>query len=140
MENQKRLPKMGLGALIFNEQNKLLLLFRINCDFYDNCWFIPCGKLESGETPREGIKREVKEETSLEVEVIEEIYNKPNEFQIPEVAYLCKILKGIPKITEPYKCKSIGYFSLDNLPENTGVRTLEIIEEYRRGKRQEVNP
>ena len=36
---------------------------------YPDCWDFPGGKLEWGEDPKQGLKREVKEETKLEVEI-----------------------------------------------------------------------
>lgn len=125
--------EMGVGALIFDKKNRVLLNYRNkNLDFYPGCWFIPCGKVEKDESPIEAIVREVEEETGLEVTVLEEVYSGVNERNIPEVAYRCKILKGSAENMEPRKFKDIQYFSLDNLPPNTGKRTLEVIEAYKR--------
>ena len=127
--------RMGVGALIFNEEQKILLMYRTEqCDFYKNCWFLPCGRTEDGEEPTKAIVREVKEETSLEIQVMQEIYNKVNEKGIPEIAYLCEVINGVAKNMEPEKCKALDYFSLNNLPDNTGKRTLEIIEVYKESK------
>lgn len=125
--------KLGVGALIFDKKGRILLQYRTKfCEFYPDCWFLPCGKAEDNEGPIEAIIREVKEETSLEIEVVREVYNKLNEKGIQKIAYECKILKGSAKNMEPHKFKDIRYFPLDNLPSNTGKITLEIIEKYKK--------
>ena len=126
------LPKMGVGALIFDSAGKILLQYRLQTDFYPNCWFIPCGRTERGEIPTDTIVREVREETSLDVEVVREVYNRKNEKGIPEIAYECRILSGTPKNMEPYNFRELRYFSLDSLPKDMGKRTLEIVEQYKK--------
>ena len=46
---------------------KLLFLFRAKEKAEGNCWGVPGGKLEVGETPEEAAIRELKEETGIEV-------------------------------------------------------------------------
>lgn len=122
----------GIGALIFDKKGRLLLMYRTaNCDVYKNCWFIPCGKMEKDETPRDTILREAKEELSLDIRVIKEVYNKCNERDIREIAYLCEIVGGTPKIMEPQKCKELGYFPLDRPPKGIDRKILEIIRVYK---------
>ena len=53
------------GGCIFNENGEVLLQKRADC----NKWGFPGGALELGETPEMATKREVKEETGLDVEV-----------------------------------------------------------------------
>ncbi len=59
-------PILGVGALIF-ERERILLAER-GKEPLKGYWSLPGGVLEVGETLREGIRREVKEETGLEVE------------------------------------------------------------------------
>lgn len=121
--------KIGVGALIFDKKKRILLMYRTDkSQFYKNCWFIPCGKVEKGENSTEAIVREVEEETSLEVKVIQKIYKKINKRGILQIAYLCSVIKGAAIITEPEKCKKLRYFPLNKLPKNIGKKALEIIE------------
>ena len=55
-------------ALIMNAERSVLLIKRSETeDVLTGVWDIPGGTLEDGEDPKEGVLREVKEETNLEV-------------------------------------------------------------------------
>ena len=60
-------PVLGVGAVIFNNE-KVLLVKRGKEPGYGK-WSIPGGAVELGETLKEGLLREVNEETGLEVEI-----------------------------------------------------------------------
>jgi len=60
-------PIVGVGAVIVHE-GKVLIARRANPPLQGE-WSIPGGKLELGEKLRDGIAREVMEETGLQVEV-----------------------------------------------------------------------
>lgn len=57
------------AAIILDEQERVLLVQEAQPSAR-GLWNVPAGKLESGETPEEAVKREVYEETGLEVELI----------------------------------------------------------------------
>jgi ADP-ribose pyrophosphatase YjhB (NUDIX family) len=54
-------PRVGVGAAIFNDDGQILLQKRTD----SGLWALPVGFCEVGETPAEGIAREVHEETGL---------------------------------------------------------------------------
>lgn len=56
-----------MGALIFR-RGRVLLVER-GREPLKGCWSLPGGVLETGETLEDGIRREVREETGLEVKV-----------------------------------------------------------------------
>ena len=58
-------PKVGVDAAIFDAQGHLLLTRRAD----DGLWCLPCGWAEVAETAQESLRREVLEETGLQVEV-----------------------------------------------------------------------
>ena len=64
---------IGVGAVIEDSASRILLVRHIpeRGGFWRGKWICPGGALETGETIEEGIKREVKEETRLEIELIE---------------------------------------------------------------------
>ena len=62
--------KQGVNIIITNNQGKVLILKRSLAEKYcPNFWDLPGGKVENGETLLEAAKREVKEESGLEVKL-----------------------------------------------------------------------
>ena len=63
---------VGVGAIIEDESGRILLVKHVpeRGGFWQGKWICPGGALEPGETIEEGIRREVKEETQLEIELI----------------------------------------------------------------------
>lgn len=61
-------PIIGVGAVIWNHRGEIVLIRRGQEPRLGE-WSIPGGRLEWGESVREGVIREVREETGLEVEI-----------------------------------------------------------------------
>lgn len=67
-----------------------------------NCWDFPGGRLENGETPEEGLKREVKEETNLTIKVLKPSFVFAEQFKdhcALFVVYECKLISGRLKLS-----------------------------------------
>jgi len=65
-----RLMAITLKAVIVKDNNEVLLLKRSTGEkFNKNKWDLPGGHLEKGETVKESLKREIKEETGLDVRI-----------------------------------------------------------------------
>ena len=60
----QQFPEPTVGALIFNTENKIFLM---RSHKWHNRYTIPGGHLELGETMIEALKREVREETNLDI-------------------------------------------------------------------------
>lgn len=60
-------------------------------------WEFPGGKIEVGETPKEALKREIKEELDVDINILEYIdtieYDYPS-FHLSMDCFLCEIEKG----------------------------------------------
>lgn len=67
--------KNVVGAVIMNENNEVLILERKKDDFMGGISELPSGNLELGETIEDGMLREVKEETNLDVKNISKYIN-----------------------------------------------------------------
>lgn len=66
--SEQTYPEPTVGALIFNSQGKLFLM---KSHKWYGKYVVPGGHIELGETLREALQREVKEETNLDVNEIE---------------------------------------------------------------------
>lgn len=94
-------PFLGVGALIF-DADKILLVERAK-EPLQGFWSIPGGIVETGEKLEEAIRREVREETGLEVDALSifEIFERimPDAEGRPEyhyvlIDYLCRVVGG----------------------------------------------
>lgn len=65
-------PRVGVGAIVMKE-GRVLLVKRAAAP-NKGLWAIPGGSLELGETLREGARREIREETGIEVRVKDPVY------------------------------------------------------------------
>lgn len=63
MEKQQY-PEPTIGALIFNKENKLFLM---TSSKWRGKYVVPGGHIELGETIEQALKREIKEETNLDI-------------------------------------------------------------------------
>ena len=61
-----------MGAVIEDDKGRILLVKHKpeRGGFWQGKWICPGGELELGETIEDGIKREVKEETNLEIDLV----------------------------------------------------------------------
>jgi 8-oxo-dGTP diphosphatase len=63
---------VAVGAVVEDDKDRILLVkhTKERGGYWQGKWICPGGKLEFGEEIRAGIKREIKEEMSLEVELV----------------------------------------------------------------------
>jgi mutator protein MutT len=61
-------PAIGVGGIVFNDKRQVLMIQR-NQPPAMGLWSVPGGKLEAGESLADTCKREIKEETGLDVAV-----------------------------------------------------------------------
>ncbi len=94
-------PVIGVGAVIVHAGR--VLLVRRDSEPLRGEWSVPGGMLELGETLRDGIRREVQEETGMDVEVGEvlDVFDSiftdalgRTQYHYVLIDYLCKPLSG----------------------------------------------
>jgi ADP-ribose pyrophosphatase YjhB (NUDIX family) len=61
---------LATKSLIIHQDKALIVKRKSNNPQAPNIWELPGGRLQPGENPFEGLKREIKEETNLEIEII----------------------------------------------------------------------
>lgn len=88
------------------------------------------------ETFENAVKREIKEECDIEIEVekllgiCDHIVKKDNQHWVSP-SFLCKITKGEPKIMEPTKHSDLKWFDLNMLPQNITITTQHALNSYK---------
>lgn len=115
-------PAVTTDCVIFGHDGavmKLLLIKRGNEPYKDK-WAFPGGFLNMDESAEEGIKREVKEETGLNLDGVEQIHTFTNPDRDPRgrvitIAYFAKI--EIREVKGGDDAKEARWFNLDSLPE-----------------------
>jgi len=109
------------GGCIFNKNGEVLLQKRADC----NKWGFPGGAVELGETPEMAAKREVKEETGLEIEVqkligiytdSDVVYPNGDKAHSICICYEMSVVDGELSCDEN-ETLELKYFSLDDMPE-----------------------
>lgn len=111
-------PKIDTRAVVFKD-NKILLTHENN-----GTWSLPGGWCDVLESVGSNTKKEVKEETGLDVETVKIIsiqdrnkHNKPiYAYGVCKVFILCNITGG--EFTPNIETTEIKYFSLDEIPDN----------------------
>jgi 8-oxo-dGTP diphosphatase len=118
----KKYPRIGVGVMIMNKKREVLLGLRKGSHGSGE-WSFPGGHLEFGETIFETAKREVKEETGLNIEkfklisVADEMrYIKTDNKHYVNIGVEGIYQGGIPEIKEPDKCEEWRWFKLEKLP------------------------
>jgi len=124
--------KVGMAAL-FIEDDKILMGKRLGDSVMCNQWAFPGGKMDLfEESLLEGLKREVKEETSMILKEADLICYQneyfPEIFQNYIVFYfLAKEYMGKPKNMEPHKCSGWEWVDINNLPKDVSKYALQVI-------------
>jgi len=97
-------PRLTVGALVFNSEGNLLLL---KSPKWENKYICPCGHVEFMEKIEDALRREIREETGLEINDIK--FLKYLEFINPEqfhkknlhfvgLQFICKAKEGKIKL------------------------------------------
>jgi 8-oxo-dGTP pyrophosphatase MutT (NUDIX family) len=110
-------PRIGSDAAIFDSSGKILLLKRSD----DAKWCMPCGLVDAGETPEQAAIREAKEETGLDVKILElvGIYTRLPSiewglFTIVSTVYLCEVTGGT--LQNSHEDLGLEYWNIEDVP------------------------
>lgn len=113
-------PKIGVGVIIYNSENKVLLGQRKNSHGAGD-WAFPGGHLEFGEAIEDCARREVLEETGIQITDLypaaftNDLFSEEKHYVTLFIA--AKHQAGVVRNMEPDKCERWEWFSPDAFPK-----------------------
>ncbi|REE00422.1 NUDIX hydrolase [Marinoscillum furvescens] len=119
-------PKIDVRGLVMQEGKVLMIREKV-----DGKWAMPGGWCDIGYTPSENIRKEIFEESGLEVKVsrLLSVWDKKMHDHPPEAAYvyklsfLCEITGGA--LVPGHETLGADFFDVDDLPELSLPRNTE---------------
>ena len=134
-------PKVGTDAAIFNESGEILLMERSD----GSGWCLPCGFVEPNESPVEGVIREVREETGLEIKVNQLVgvfTRKPSATMgvhtTVSIVHLCEIIGG--QFMTSHEGHTLKYWSLDDMENWHATHEINARAAYKMWKSEKLIP
>lgn len=107
-----------VGAIIENERDEILCALRSPEMTLPNYWEFPGGKIEAGESKKEALKREIREELECTIEVYDHIEDTIYEYEkiiVRLETYMAKIISGTAVATEHARLKWVSKKDLSTL-------------------------
>lgn len=127
---------VGVGAIIVDEAGRVFLARRgPKAKNERGLWEFPGGSVEFGERLADALRREIREEYGIDIEVgaLLDVADHilPDEGQHwVSPTYLCRIVSGTPSIREPGKCTEIGWFAPETIPAGLTQISRENLEHF----------
>jgi 8-oxo-dGTP pyrophosphatase MutT (NUDIX family) len=129
------MPIMATAAscILFDKDKGILLEKRTD----NGQWCIPGGAIELGEEPEEGLFREVKEETGLDISDpeffkvkanIHMVYPNTDEVYYTDIVYI--VTKYTGELSPDSESSELKWFKPDELPGNIMPTQMPYIEEF----------
>ena len=129
----KRPMTLGVRAIVEDEEGQILLVRHT----YVEGWYLPGGGVENGQTMEQALAMELREEVNIEEMGEVELYgiylNRHASRRDHVGLYLCKDWRNMGQFTANREIAEIGFFPLDDLPENTTAGTRQRLDEIYRG-------
>ena len=128
-------------AIIPYSNNQILLIKR-NTPPFVGYWALPGGRMDPGETIDQTIVREVREETGLDVSIVQELGEyvekgiKDNvEYEYYPTCFVVKPVSGELK-KQDSEIQEVKLFSFNALPKPLAFEHEEMIKDYLRTKKE----
>ncbi len=121
--SKERYKIIAVVYLVLIQDGKVLLSRRFNTGYMDGNYGLPSGHLEEGESVREALIRETREEIAVileleDIQLAHVMHTKSPDRADIAFFFTANHFAGEPKNTEPEKCDDLSWFPLDALPPN----------------------
>lgn len=140
MKAGKDFTGIGVGVLILNEKNQILLGLRnedpdkADSELHgEGTWTMPGGKMDFLESPLQCAKREVKEETGMDVDglkIISVSNDKSKGVHFITLGFFCNNFQGAPKTMELDEIVEWRWFELNKLPAKIFFPSKKVLDNY----------
>lgn len=121
-------PKLGADAAIFDDEGRILLMKRTD----NQKWCVPCGLEEVGESPAQCAIREAKEETGLDVRVVQLVdaftrlpSAEYTPYTLVSVVYLCEVTGG--ELGSSHEDLGLRYWHIEDVPIWHGAQQAQAV-------------
>jgi 8-oxo-dGTP pyrophosphatase MutT (NUDIX family) len=108
---------------------------RANTGWMDGKYSLIAGHIDGNETVFEAMIREAKEETGIVVDKKDlkpaTVIHRMSEVEYIDFFFVADKWIGEPEIKEKNKCDQVGWFNLNNLPDNLLPFIKEAMENYK---------
>jgi ADP-ribose pyrophosphatase YjhB (NUDIX family) len=105
---------VGVVGVVLDNSGQILFLKHTYRKKYP--WGLPGGWLKRGEQPMQALRREIREETGMDVEVIKPlIVSGDDQWPRVDLIFLCRVIDGAFSASE--EVSSAKFFAIDQLPE-----------------------
>jgi ADP-ribose pyrophosphatase YjhB (NUDIX family) len=147
-------PIVGVGGVVVHRQRALLI--RRGCEPHKGQWSIPGGMLELGEELADGVRRELKEETGLDVEPLQMVAvfdritreGKRVKYHYVIVDYVCRLKRGQLKPASDVldarwvRREEMPQYHLSEMATKVILKAFEMMRRWRfpRASQHEGNP
>jgi ADP-ribose pyrophosphatase YjhB (NUDIX family) len=134
MEIKNGYYRLSVKALILDSARTKFLLVQED----NGKWELPGGGLDWGESPQDGVAREIREEIGVQInpndmEVVHVMHRKASNDERIDFFMVASKYSGEITNMEPEKCDDLQFFPLNNLPVNVIEYIKVAIENYRNG-------
>ncbi len=116
--------KVAVDAVVFGYKDKKLnvLLIRRNIAPYKDSWALPGGLVLEDENLEQAVERELKEETNVTVDYLEQLYSfgdlgRDPRNRVVSITYFALVKPEHHDIKADTDAKDVAWFNVQNLPE-----------------------
>lgn len=118
-EEKRPRPNFQIAVGIICNKDKVLIGKRKSKGLLGGLWEFPGGKIQKGETSQDCVKREVKEEVNVDIEILKsigKIKHAYTHFSIDMEGFVCRYLKGKPKALGCEEVRWVRWKDLSQYP------------------------
>ncbi|MFZ2200137.1 MAG: NUDIX domain-containing protein [Microgenomates group bacterium] len=103
---------VGVTGIIFNDKNEILLFKH---SYRSHAWSLPGGYLKGGEHPKEGLEREIKEESGFVVSADQQLKTRTDrDNAVLDMCYTGVLIGG--EFVPTHEVLEYGFFAPDKMP------------------------